>query len=226
MIVVFSDTEPLTGEAAEDQAEVNPKNTVFDTNRLIGRKFDDAELQKDVKRFPFKVIEKGGKPQIEVDLRGETAQFTPEEISAMILAKIKESAENYLGTTVTDAVIAVPAHFNDSHRQAMKDAGRIAGLNVLNTINESSAAAVAHSLDTDTEKERHVLVLDYGGSDVNVSAMTVHEGIVETTSSAGNANLGGKELDTRLVDHCGHEFYQRHNKVGYIPGPVAKETDC
>ena len=214
--MVFSDAAPLTGEAAEDEADVNPKNTVFDINRLLGRKYDDAELQEEMKRFPFKVIEKAGKPQIEVDIRGQTALFTPEEVSAMILAKMKESAESYLGTTVTDAVIAVPAHFDNSHCQAIKDAGRIAGLNVLKTINEPSAVAVAHSLDKVPAGERRVLVLDYGGSNSSVSAMNIEEGILDTKSTVGNAHLGGKDLDTRLAEYCGREFQDKHQRVGHI----------
>ena len=212
----------MTGEAAEDEADVNPRNTVFDTNRLIGRKYDDAELQEEMKRFPFKVIEKAGRPQIEVDIRGETALFTPEEISAMILAKIKESAESYLGTTVTDAVISVPAHFSDSHRQGMKDAGRIAGLNVLRIISEPSAAVVAHELNKGPTRQHQALVLDCGRSDINVSAMTVEDGVIETKATARDAHHGGKDLDSRLAEYFGHEFQGRYNKVGHIPGSVVK----
>ena len=145
--VAFTDSERLIGDAAKNQAAMNPANTVFDAKRLIGRKFTDSEVQSDIKHFPFSVIDKAGKPAIKVEFKGEEKVFTPEEISSMILTKMKETAEGYLGGTVTDAVITVPAYFNDSQRQATKDAGLIAGLNVLRIINEPTAAAIAYGLD-------------------------------------------------------------------------------
>lgn len=151
--VAFTDTERLIGDAAKNQAAMNPYNTVFDAKRLIGRRFEDAEVQSDMKHFSFKVVDKGTKPFIQVEYKGETKTFTPEEISSMVLLKMKETAEAYLGTKVTDAVVTVPAYFNDSQRQATKDAGSISGLNVLRIINEPTAAAIAYGLDKKTVGE-------------------------------------------------------------------------
>ena len=145
--VAFTDTERLIGDAAKNQAAMNPANTVFDAKRLIGRSFNDPEVQSDMKHYPFKVVNVDGKPQVQVEFKGETKKFTPEQISSMVLGKMKETAENYLGTKVSDAVVTVPAYFNDSQRQATKDAGTIAGLNVLRIINEPTAAAIAYGLD-------------------------------------------------------------------------------
>ena len=152
--VAFTDTERLIGDAAKNQAAMNPANTVFDAKRLIGRKFDDHEVQGDIKHFPFKVVDKASKPMIQVEYKGETKTFSPEEISSMILGKMKETAEGFLGTTVKDAVVTVPAYFNDSQRQATKDAGTIAGLNVMRIINEPTAAAIAYGLDKKSEHEK------------------------------------------------------------------------
>ncbi|CAG9949999.1 unnamed protein product [Clonostachys rosea f. rosea IK726] len=163
---------------------MNPHNTVFDAKRLIGRKFSDAEVQADMKHFPFKIIEKGGKPVVEVEFKGESKQFTPEEISSMILTKMRETAEAYLGGTVNNAVVTVPAYFNDSQRQATKDAGLIAGLNVLRIINEPTAAAIAYGLDKKIEGERNVLIFDLGGGTFDVSLLTIEEGIFEVKSTA------------------------------------------
>jgi heat shock protein 1/8 len=161
--VAFTDSERLIGDAAKNQVSLNPTNTVFDAKRLIGRKFTDAEVQSDMKHFSFKVINKDSKPYIQVEFKGETKTFSPEEISAMVLLKMKETAENYLGTTVTDAVVTVPAYFNDSQRQATKDAGAISGLNVLRIINEPTAAAIAYGLDQQSKGEKNVLIYDLGG---------------------------------------------------------------
>lgn len=139
------------------------QNTVFDAKRLVGRKFDDQKIQEDMKHWPFKVVNMGSKPMIEVEFKGETKRFAPEEVSSMVLTKMKETAEAYLGTTVKDAVITVPAYFNDSQRQATKDAGTIAGLNVLRIINEPTAAALAYGLDKNLKGERNVLIFDLGG---------------------------------------------------------------
>ncbi|NBX75048.1 MAG: hypothetical protein EBQ92_00640 [Proteobacteria bacterium] len=165
--VAFNDVERLIGDAAKNQAALNPKNTVFDAKRLMGRKIDDAVVKSDMKHWPFSVVGgPDGRPKIEVEFKGETKTFTPEEISAMILTKMKEIAEQALGHEVTDAVITVPAYFNDSQRQATKDAGSIAGLNVLRIINEPTAAAVAYGLDKKNQnkgKETTVLIFDLGG---------------------------------------------------------------
>jgi len=161
--VSFTAEERLIGDAAKSSIASNPNNTVFDAKRLIGKSFHNSEVQSDMKHFPYTVIDKDGKPGIQVDFRGETKVFSAEEIGSMVLGKMKEIAESYLGETVTDAVITVPAYFNDSQRQATKDAGAIAGLNVLRIINEPTAAAIAYGLDKRTEKERNILIFDCGG---------------------------------------------------------------
>ncbi|THU82578.1 heat shock protein 70, partial [Dendrothele bispora CBS 962.96] len=191
--VSFSDTN--------NQVAMNPHNTVFDAKRLIGRKFDDAEVQSDIKHFPFKVTNKAGKPYIEVQYRGEKKEFSPEEISSMVLLKMKETAESYLGTTITNAVVTVPAYFNDSQRQATKDAGTISGLNVLRIINEPTAAAIAYGLDKKVSGERNVLIFDLGGGTFDVSLLTIEEGIFEVKATAGDTHLGGEDFDNRLVNH-------------------------
>merc|ERR1739848_270536 len=209
--VAFTDTERLIGDAAKNQVAMNPHNTVFDAKRLIGRKFADAEVQADMKHFPFKVIDKGGKPVVEVEFKGETKNFTPEEISSMILTKMRETAEAYLGGTVNNAVVTVPAYFNDSQRQATKDAGLIAGLNVLRIINEPTAAAIACGLDKKSEGERNVLIFDLGGGTFDVSVLSIEDGIFEVKSTAGDTHLGGEDFDNRLVNHFVQEF-KRKNK--------------
>ncbi|KAJ5343343.1 uncharacterized protein N7506_003167 [Penicillium brevicompactum] len=210
--VGFTDTERLIGDAAKNQVAMNPHHTVFDAKRLIGRRFNDAEVQADMKHFPFKIVEKATKPVIEVEFKGETKQFTPEEISAMILVKMRETAEAYLGGTVNNAVITVPAYFNDSQRQATKDAGLIAGLNVLRIINEPTAAAIAYGLDKKVEGERNVLIFDLGGGTFDVSLLTIEEGIFEVKSTAGDTHLGGEDFDNRLVNHFVNEFKRKHKK--------------
>lgn len=210
--VAFTDTERLIGDAARNQVAMNPHNTVFDAKRLIGRRFADAEVQSDMKHWPFKVVDKGGKPIIEVEFKGETKQFTPEEISSMVLIKMRETAESYLGGTVNNAVITVPAYFNDSQRQATKDAGLIAGLNVLRIINEPTAAAIAYGLDKKGEGERNVLIFDLGGGTFDVSLLTIEEGIFEVKSTAGDTHLGGEDFDNRLVNHFVAEFKRKHKK--------------
>ncbi|KAF4954695.1 hypothetical protein FGADI_5162 [Fusarium gaditjirri] len=210
--VGFTDTERLIGDAAKNQVAMNPQNTVFDAKRLIGRKFADPEVQADMKHFPFKIVDKGGKPNIEVEFKGETKTFTPEEISAMILTKMRETAESYLGETVNNAVVTVPAYFNDSQRQATKDAGLIAGLNVLRIINEPTAAAIAYGLDKKVEGERNVLIFDLGGGTFDVSLLTIEEGIFEVKSTAGDTHLGGEDFDNRLVNHFVNEFKRKHKK--------------
>jgi len=210
--VAFTDTERLIGDAAKNQVAMNPYNTVFDQKRLIGRKFADAEVQSDMKHFPFKIVEKGGKPIIQVEFKGETKTFTPEEISSMVLMKMRETAESYLGGTVSNAVVTVPAYFNDSQRQATKDAGLIAGLNVLRIINEPTAAAIAYGLDKKTSGERNVLIFDLGGGTFDVSLLTIEEGIFEVKATAGDTHLGGEDFDNRLVNHFVQEFKRKHKK--------------
>ncbi|WYZ36601.1 hypothetical protein EsH8_II_000107 [Colletotrichum jinshuiense] len=210
--VGFTDTERLIGDAAKNQVAMNPHNTVFDAKRLIGRKFSDSEVQADMKHFPFKVIDKNSKPHIEVEFKGETKTFTPEEISAMVLVKMRETAESFLGGQVNNAVVTVPAYFNDSQRQATKDAGLIAGLNVLRIINEPTAAAIAYGLDKKAEGERNVLIFDLGGGTFDVSLLTIEEGIFEVKSTAGDTHLGGEDFDNRLVNHFVTEFKRKHKK--------------
>lgn len=196
---------------------MNPRNTVFDAKRLIGRKFADPEVQADMKHFSFQVVDKAGKPQVEVEFKGETKNFTPEEISAMILGKMRETAEAYLGETVTNAVVTVPAYFNDSQRQATKDSGLIAGMNVLRIINEPTAAAIAYGLDKKVEGERNVLIFDLGGGTFDVSLLTIEEGIFEVKSTAGDTHLGGEDLDNRLVQHFINEFKRKNKKARDLP---------
>ena len=210
--VAFTDSERLIGDAAKNQVAMNPTNTVFDAKRLIGRKFADPEVQSDMKHFSFQVIDKGGKPNIQVEFKGETKVFTPEEISSMVLLKMKETAEAYLGDTVKDAVVTVPAYFNDSQRQATKDAGAIAGLNVLRIINEPTAAAIAYGLDKKTAGEKNVLIFDLGGGTFDVSILTIEDGIFEVKATAGDTHLGGEDFDNRMVSHFANEFKRKHKK--------------
>ncbi|EEQ42742.1 Heat shock protein SSA2 [Candida albicans] len=210
--VAFTDTERLIGDAAKNQAAMNPANTVFDAKRLIGRKFDDHEVQGDIKHFPFKVVDKASKPMIQVEYKGETKTFSPEEISSMILGKMKETAEGFLGTTVKDAVVTVPAYFNDSQRQATKDAGTIAGLNVMRIINEPTAAAIAYGLDKKSEAEKNVLIFDLGGGTFDVSLLSIEDGIFEVKATAGDTHLGGEDFDNRLVNFFIQEFKRKNKK--------------
>lgn len=208
--VAFTAEERLIGDAAKNQAAMNPANTVFDAKRLIGRKFTDSEVQNDIKHFPFKVIEEGTLPKIQVEFKGETKVFTPEEISSMILTKMKETAESYLGTKVNDAVITVPAYFNDAQRQATKDAGAIAGLNVLRIINEPTAAAIAYGLGAGkSDKERHVLIFDLGGGTFDVSLLHIAGGVFTVKATAGDTHLGGQDFDTNLLEHFKTEFKKK-----------------
>jgi len=214
--VAFTDTERLIGDAAKNQVAMNPVNTVFDAKRLIGRKFTDASVQSDMKHWPFKVVSKeGDKPYIQVQYRGETKDFAPEEISSMVLIKMLETAEAYLGHKVTDVVITVPAYFNDSQRQATKDAGAIAGMNVKRIINEPTAAAIAYGLDkkdSGSKTEKNVLIFDLGGGTFDVSLLTIEEGIFEVKATAGDTHLGGEDFDNRMVNHFIAEFKRKHNK--------------
>jgi len=211
--VAFTDTERLIGDAAKNQVALNPSNTVFDAKRLIGRKFTDPVVQDDMKHWPFKVISKGGdKPYVRVTFKGEEKEFSPEEISAMVLVKMKETAEAFMGKQVKDAVITVPAYFNDGQRQATKDAGAIAGLNVLRIINEPTAAAIAYGLDKKGEAEKNILIFDLGGGTFDVSLLTIEGGVFEVKSTGGNTHLGGEDFDNRLVTHFIEEFKRKFKK--------------
>jgi L1 cell adhesion molecule like protein len=210
--VAFNNTERLIGDAAKNQVAMNATNTVFDAKRLIGRKFDSAEVQSDMKHWPFKVKPgAGGKPTITVEFKEEQKDFTAEEISSMVLIKMKEIAEAFLGREVANAVITVPAYFNDSQRQATKDAGVISGLNVLRIINEPTAAAIAYGLDK-KGAEKNVLIFDLGGGTFDVSLLTIEEGIFEVKATAGDTHLGGEDFDNRMVDHFLAEFKKKNRK--------------
>ncbi|XP_060706459.1 heat shock 70 kDa protein 1B isoform X1 [Hemiscyllium ocellatum] len=210
--VAFNDTERLIGDAAKNQVALNPQHTVFDAKRLIGRRFDDPVVQTDMKHWPFQVVNDGGKPKVKVEYKGENKAFYPEEISSMVLTKMKETAEAYLGHPVTNAVITVPAYFNDSQRQATKDAGVIAGLDVLRVINEPTAAAIAYGLDKKGSGEHNVLIFDLGGGTFDVSILSIDDGIFEVKSTAGDTHLGGEDFDNRMVNHFIEEFKRKYKK--------------
>ncbi|XP_067934506.1 heat shock 70 kDa protein 1-like [Watersipora subatra] len=211
--VAFTDSDRLIGDAAMNQVAMNPANTVFDAKRLIGRKFEDESIQNDMKHWPFKVIDDDGKPKVQVEYQAETKILSPEEVSAMVLTSMKETAEAYLGEKVTEAVVTVPAYFNDSQRQSTKDAGVIAGLEVKRIINEPTAAALAYGLDKSLEGDKNVFIFDLGGGTFDVSILTISEGSVfEVKSTAGNTHLGGEDFDNRLVEHFANEFEKKHSK--------------
>ena len=211
-MVTFTDTERIIGDAAKSAAAAFPRSTVFDAKRMIGREFKDPHLQADMKHFPYDVIDDGkGRPQIVVETKDGQKKFYPEEVSAMVLQKMKAIAESYIGKTVTDAVVTVPAYFNDAQRQATKDAGRIAGLNVLRIINEPTAAALAYGLDKKRgEGESNVLIFDLGGGTFDVSLLTIEDGVFEVRATAGNGHLGGEDFDNLVVDWATEEFRKKH----------------
>merc|ERR1711943_171557 len=211
--VAFTDTERLIGDAAKNQCAMNPINTIFDAKRLIGRKYTDPVVQSDMKHWPFKLISGDGDiPRIQVQYKGEEKTFSAEEISSMVLIKMKETAEAFTGKDVKDVVVTVPAYFNDSQRQATKDAGAIAGLNVLRIINEPTAAAIAYGLDKKSSGETNVLIFDLGGGTFDVSLLTIDDGIFEVKATAGDTHLGGEDFDNRLVNHFTQEFKRKHKK--------------
>ena len=211
--VAFNDTERLIGESAKAQSSLNAENTIFDAKRLIGRKVDDPVLAQDLKNWPFTVVgDSNKKPVIEVTYKNEQKRFQPEEISSMILTKMKETAESYLGTEVKNAVVTVPAYFNDSQRQATKDAGVIAGLNILRIINEPTAAAIAYGLEKPTDKEQNVLIFDLGGGTFDVSLLNIDDGVFEVKATAGDTHLGGEDFDSRMVAYLAAEFKRKHKK--------------
>ena len=208
--VGFTDSERLIGNAAKNQVSMNTDNTVFDAKRLIGRKFSDPQIQKDMEHWPFRVkADENDKPIITVEYKGEDKDMKPEEVSAMILTKMKQVAENFLGKTVDSAVITVPAYFNDAQRQATKDAGTIAGLNVLRIINEPTAAAIAYGLDANAKEEQTVLIFDLGGGTFDVSLLTIDDGIFEVMATAGNTHLGGEDFDNRMVEYFVEEIKKK-----------------
>jgi len=209
--VSFTEEERIIGDAAKSMSSTNPRNTVFDAKRLIGRTFDDPIVQRDISNWPFKVVNDGNnRPQIVVDFKGETKNYYAEEISAMVLQKLKGMAESYLGVEIKDAVITVPAYFNDNQRQATKDAGRIAGLNVMRLLAEPTSACIAYGLNNKSSKERKVVIFDLGGGTFDVSLLSVEDGIFEVKATAGDTHLGGQDFDNRIVDWAVEEFKKKH----------------
>ncbi|KAG8982841.1 ATPase with role in protein import into the ER, partial [Tulasnella sp. 427] len=211
--VSFTDEERLVGDAAKNAYHTNPRNTVFDAKRLIGRRTDESDVKKDMKHWPFSIVDRAGRPVIEVTHRNEKKQFTPEEISAMVLGKMKETAEAYLGKKVTHAVVTVPAYFNDAQRQATKDAGTIAGLNILRIVNEPTAAAIAYGLDKKKNSrgsdESHIIVYDLGGGTFDVSLLSVDDGVFEVLATAGDTHLGGEDFDNRIIDYMVKQYKKK-----------------
>lgn len=220
--VAFTESERLVGEAAKNQITRNPTNTVFDAKRLIGRKYNDAEVQADIKLWPFQVVKdpSSDRPQIRVKYLNQCKSFYAEEISAMVLQKLKQTASDYLGKDIKDAIITVPAYFNDSQRQATKDAGAISGLNVLRIINEPTAAAIAYGLDKKFNNERNVLIFDLGGGTFDVSLLSLEDGLFEVKATNGHTHLGGEDFDNRLVSYCVNEF-KRKTSIDLTSNPKA-----
>lgn len=210
--VGFTENESFVGDAAKAQVAANPTNTVFDVKRLIGREWTDPGVQADIKHWPFKVVNVGGKPHVEVQFKGVTKQMSPEEISSMILQKMKQTASAFLGYEVKKAVVTVPAYFNDAQRQATKDAGRIAGLNIVRIINEPTAAALAYGLDKISTKETRLLIFDYGGGTHDVSLLSMEDGLFQVKATSGLSRHGGEDLDNRLVNWCVEDFKKKHKK--------------
>lgn len=206
--VAFTPEERLVGNSAKNNLLIDPTNTIYDVKRLIGRKYVDPTVKADSQYWPFKIFNKGGVPNIKASFKGKNTLFTPEEISSTILEKMKDIAEDYIGEPLVDAVITVPAYFNDSQRQATKDAGTIAGLNVLRIINEPTAAAIAYGLDKKDSKELNVLIFDFGGGTLDISLLTLVDGIFEVNATSGNTHLGGSDIDNLLVEHFSREFEQ------------------
>nr|ABO31121.1 heat shock protein 70 [Lucilia cuprina] len=211
-VVAFTDTERLVGDGAKNQLPQNPENTIYTIKRLIGRKYEDPTVQNDKKLLSYEVVpDKAGKPLVQVTVKGQKKQFTPEEVSAMVLQKMKEISETFLGEKVKNAVVTVPAYFNDAQRQSTKDAGTIAGLNVVRIINEPTAAAIAYGLNKAGEK--NILVFDLGGGTFDVSLLSIDEGsLFEVRSTAGDTHLGGEDFDNRLVTHLADEFKRKYKK--------------
>jgi len=210
--VAFTPEERLVGESAKNQASMNPQNTIYDIKRLLGLLFSDRKLQQDVKHLSYKVISEDDKPMVEVTTNDTVNTYSPESISSMVLQKMKSTAEEYLGKEVTKAVITVPAYFNDAQRQATKDAGTIAGLEVLRIINEPTAAAIAYGLDSKQKEEKNVLVYDLGGGTFDVSILSIDDGVFEVLSTAGNTHLGGSDFDNALTTYLLKDFLRRNTE--------------
>jgi heat shock protein 5 len=209
-VVAFTDEERLIGEAAKNQGTVNPTRTVYDVKRLIGRKYTDKTVQGDKKFMPYEIVDKDGKPYVQAEYKGQMKTFSPEEISAMVLTRMKEIAEVYIGSKVVNAVVTVPAYFNDAQRQATKDAGTIAGLNVVRILNEPTAAAIAYGLDKKSG-EKNILVFDLGGGTFDVSILTIDNGVFEVVSTSGDTHLGGEDFDQRTMDYFIKQIKKKHN---------------
>ena len=210
--VAFTGDERLIGDAAKNQLTSNPENTIFDSKRLIGRDWSDKTVQNDIKYFPFKTINKNGRPHIKVNTAGGEKVLTPEEVSAMVLTKMKQIAEDYLSTNVTHAVVTVPAYFNDAQRAATKDAGLIAGLNIIRIINEPTAAAIAYGLNEKSSGEKNVLVFDLGGGTFDVSLLTIADGVFEVVATNGDTHLGGEDFDQRVMEYFIKMFKKKYGK--------------
>merc|ERR1711871_1568337 len=211
-VVAFTKEGRLVGEAAKNQASLDPTNTVYDAKRLIGRNYYDETVQADAKLWPFKISNKDGKPQIEVEVDGKPKAFAPEEVSSMVLTKMRKIAEGYLGSTVNNAVITCPAYFNDQQRASTKDAGSIAALKVLRVINEPTAAALAYGLDKKDQDEQNILVFDLGGGTFDVTVLTIERGVFEVASTNGDTHLGGEDFDQRIMDYLIKMFKRKHKK--------------
>merc|ERR1711959_696512 len=209
--VAFDGEERFIGDAAKNQAAINPTNTIFDVKRLIGRKFTDDTVQKDMKLMPFTIKSKDGKPYVEAEVKGARKMYSPEEISAMILGKMKEIAESFLGKKIANAVVTVPAYFNDAQRQATKDAGTISSLNVMRIINEPTAAAIAYGLDK-KGGEKNILVFDLGGGTFDVTVLTIDNGVFEVVATNGDTHLGGEDFDQRVMEYMMKIFKRKHKK--------------
>jgi len=209
--VAFDGEERFIGDAAKNQAALNPTNTVFDVKRLIGRRMSDDTVQKDMKLLPFGIVDKESKPYVQVEFKGEKKQYSPEEISAMILGKMREIAESFLGKSINNAVVTVPAYFNDAQRQATKDAGTISSLNVLRIINEPTAAAIAYGLDK-KGGEKNILVFDLGGGTFDVTVLTIDNGVFEVVATNGDTHLGGEDFDQRVMEYMMKIFKRKHKK--------------
>ena len=218
--VAFTDDEKLVGEAAKNQASMNPLRTVYVVKRLIGRNFADKEVQRDMKYLSYKIVDKAGKPYISIETTAGKKTLSPEEVSAMVLVKMKEVAEAYLGKEVKYAVVTVPAYFNDAQRQATKDAGVIAGLDVLRIINEPTAAAIAYGMDKKSG-EKNIVVFDLGGGTFDVSLLTIDNGVFEVVATAGDTHLGGEDFDQRLTEHFTKIFKKKNNGVDIKKDPRA-----
>ncbi|MCJ1339569.1 ATPase with role in protein import into the ER [Bachmanniomyces sp. S44760] len=209
--VAFNDEERLVGDAAKNQYAANPQRTIYDVKRMIGRKFSDKDVQSDMKHFPFRVTkDKSDKPEVTVEVNGKDRSFAPEEISAMVLGKMKEIAESYLGKKIDNAVVTVPAYFNDNQRQATKDAGTIAGLNVLRVVNEPTAAAIAYGLDQ-SPGERQIIVYDLGGGTFDVSLLQIEDGVFEVLATAGDTHLGGEDFDQRIINYLAKQYNKKNS---------------